>query len=143
MHKRWSFPLRISSANLTKSVGKCRFGHIYWRNLYWKTLFFVQCTVKFVFIDCRVKDYWSLVKLICRPIPFVSYQGFLKKQKKRSETRLRASFSALFLKKDNSLLIFYYLTEFYCLVVFTSGDTGQYVHCNCLLAMLWRHKLWN
>ena len=29
--KRWSFPLRISSVNVTKSAGNCRFGHIYWR----------------------------------------------------------------------------------------------------------------
>ena len=30
--KKWSFPLRISSVNATKSAGKYRFGHIYWRN---------------------------------------------------------------------------------------------------------------
>ena len=40
-HKKWSFPLSISSVNLTKSAGNCRFGHIYWRNLQWKTSFFV------------------------------------------------------------------------------------------------------
>ena len=28
LHKKWSFPLRISSLNMTKSA----FGHIYWRN---------------------------------------------------------------------------------------------------------------
>ena len=32
LHKKWSFPLRISSVNVTKSAGKCGFGHIYWRN---------------------------------------------------------------------------------------------------------------
>ena len=32
LHKKWSFPLRISSVNVTKSAGKCRFSHIYWRN---------------------------------------------------------------------------------------------------------------
>ena len=32
LHKKWSFLLRISSANVTKSVGNCGFGHIYWRN---------------------------------------------------------------------------------------------------------------
>ena len=31
--KRWSFSLRISSANLTKSAGNCRFDHIYWRKI--------------------------------------------------------------------------------------------------------------
>ena len=32
LHKKWSFPLRISSLNVTKSAGNCGFGHIYWRN---------------------------------------------------------------------------------------------------------------
>ena len=27
--KKWSFPLRISAVNVTKSAGNCRFGHIY------------------------------------------------------------------------------------------------------------------
>ena len=42
LNKIWSFPLRISAVNVTKSVGNCEFGHIYWRNLYWKTSFFVK-----------------------------------------------------------------------------------------------------
>ena len=33
LQKTWSFPLRISSVNVTKSGGNCRFCHIYWRNL--------------------------------------------------------------------------------------------------------------
>ena len=32
LHKKWSFPLRISSVNVTKFAGNYRFGHIYWRN---------------------------------------------------------------------------------------------------------------
>ena len=44
LHKKWSFPLRISSVNVTKSAANCGFGHIYWRNPQWKTSFFVQCT---------------------------------------------------------------------------------------------------
>ena len=35
-----TFPLRISSVNVTKSVVSRGFGHIYWRNPKWKTLFF-------------------------------------------------------------------------------------------------------
>ena len=31
LHKKWSFQLRISSVNVTKSAGNCGFGHIYWR----------------------------------------------------------------------------------------------------------------
>ena len=32
LHKKWSFPSRVSSVNVTKSAGNCEFGHIYWRN---------------------------------------------------------------------------------------------------------------
>ena len=38
--KQWNFPLRISSLNVTKFVYSCKFGHIYWKNLWWKTSFF-------------------------------------------------------------------------------------------------------
>ena len=31
LHKKWCFPLRISSVNVTKPEGNCGFGHIYWR----------------------------------------------------------------------------------------------------------------
>ena len=30
LHKKWSFPLRISSVNVTKSAGDCGLGYIYW-----------------------------------------------------------------------------------------------------------------
>ena len=30
--KKWSFPLRVSSVNVTRFAGICGFGHIYWRN---------------------------------------------------------------------------------------------------------------
>ena len=43
LHKEWSFPLRISSVNVTKSLRNCGFGHIYWRNPKRKnSFFFVQ-----------------------------------------------------------------------------------------------------
>ena len=32
LHKKWSFPLRISSVNVTKSSRNCWFGRIYWWN---------------------------------------------------------------------------------------------------------------
>ena len=31
LHKKWSFPWSIASVNVTKYVGNCGFGHIYWR----------------------------------------------------------------------------------------------------------------
>ena len=40
MDKKGSFPLRISSINVTKCAVSCGFGHIYWRNPQWKTSFF-------------------------------------------------------------------------------------------------------
>ena len=58
LHKRWSFTLRISSVNVTKSAGNCGFGHIYRRNFLWKTSFFVQCMFRNTF------DYmWNIWKL--------------------------------------------------------------------------------
>ena len=42
LHKKWSFPCRISSVNVTKSAVFCGFGHIYWRKPSWKTSFFLQ-----------------------------------------------------------------------------------------------------
>ena len=46
-HKKWSFPSRISSVNLTKSTVNCWFCHICWRNPYWRTSIFVQCRIKY------------------------------------------------------------------------------------------------
>ena len=33
LHKKWSFPLRVSSVNVTKSAVSCEFGHVYWKIL--------------------------------------------------------------------------------------------------------------
>ena len=41
--QKWSFLLRISSKNVSKSAVSCGFGHIYWRNPSRKTSFF--CSV--------------------------------------------------------------------------------------------------
>ena len=45
LHKKWSFPLRIFLVNVIKCAVSCGFGHIYWRNTWWKTSFFVQCNL--------------------------------------------------------------------------------------------------
>ena len=83
----------------------------------------------------------NILKLSCRPIDFTSYKAFLK-HKKRPETSLPASFSAWFLKKNTFLVMFHYLTKIHCLVAFTSFYIGEHVHCNCLLARLWRQTFW-
>ena len=69
-------------------------------------------------------------------------KAFLK-SKRRFETSFPASFSAWFLKKNISFVIFYLLIKFPCLVVFNSRDIAQYVYCNCLLTRLWCHKFQN
>ena len=43
LHKKWSFTLRISAVNVTKSAENCGFGPNYWRNPYWETSFFAEC----------------------------------------------------------------------------------------------------
>ena len=98
--------------------------------------------VQFAFIVCQVEDYRNILKLSCWLLAFTSYKAFLK-NKKASGTSLPASFSAWFLKKNISLVIFYYLNKFCCLVAFTSWDTGQCAYYNCLLTRLWRHKFGN
>ena len=54
LHKKWSFPLNISSVNVTKSAVFRGFVHIYWRSPSWKTSFFVQCYSKFLSFSQRV-----------------------------------------------------------------------------------------
>ena len=56
LHKRPSFPLKISSVNVTKSAENCGFGHISWRNLERKTSRFGQLCQPFIeekYANCR------------------------------------------------------------------------------------------
>ena len=95
------------------------------------------------FIVCQVENYRKWLELSCWPLAVTSYnKGFLK-NRKGSWTSLPALFSAWFSKENISVVIFYYLTKFQCLVAFNLWDIGQYVYCNCLLTMLWRQKFWN
>ena len=50
--------LMISSVNVTKSAVSCGFGHIYWRNPYWKTLF----------VQWYFHPLWLILLLICNNI---------------------------------------------------------------------------
>ena len=61
----------------------------------------------------------------------------------RSGSSLPVLFSTWFLKISISLVIFYKLINFHCLVAFTSWDIGQHMYFDCLLTRLWRHKFWN
>ena len=104
----------------------------------------VQSFIQFVFIVCQVECYRNILKLSCKPLAFTSYKAFLK-NKKRSETCFPDSFSAWFLKKKISFVIFYYLTKFHWLVgcFYTAWDIGQFVYFNCLLTRLWGNKFWS
>ena len=42
--------------------------------------------------------------------------------------------------EEKYFVIFYYLTKCNYLAAFTSWDIEQYVYCNCLLTILWRHN---
>ena len=62
LYKKWSFPLRISSVNVTKSAGNWGFGHIYWRNIYLKTSFSVQCQKANTIILCKQSEFTAKTK---------------------------------------------------------------------------------
>ena len=117
----------------------------YSETLFWKVKIdyisgsIVSGFIQFVFIVCQVDSYQNTLKLRFRSLGFASYKVFLR-NKRRSKTSLPSSFFAWFLKKNMSLVTFYKLTKFHCLIAFTSWDIGQYVYCNCLLIRLWRHK---
>ena len=83
---------------------------------------------------------WGLSKVIKTKGQTIYFLLLLEKNKKRSETSLPASFSAWFSKKNISIVIFYYLTKFWCLVVFNWWDNGQYVSCDSLLTRLWHQN---
>ena len=58
LHKKWSFPWRVSLVNVAKSAVFWGCGHIYWKNPYWKTSFFVQYLVcLFISSKCLRKQY--------------------------------------------------------------------------------------
>ena len=79
--------------------------------------------IYFVFV-CQFEDYQKWFKLSCRPVAFTSHKAFLK-NKKRSGTSLLTSFSAWFLKKNISAVIFSYLIKFQCLVAFNQLVTSK------------------
>ena len=63
----------------------------------------------------KIEGYRTILKLSCRPVACVSYKAF-SKNKKRFWNSFHASFSAWFLKKNISHVIFYKLTSFHCLI---------------------------
>ena len=102
------------------------------KNLNWAYIWINSIKfIQFVFVDCQVDDYRSILKLSCWPLVFVSNQApfFLKKEK---EVPLSYFLHDIW-RKNIYLVIFYYLTKFHCSVVFITWDIGQYMYCNFLL----------
>ena len=64
LHKKWSFASRISSVNVIKSAVFCGFGHIYWRNHWWKISFFVRCILWKRSKKSQNKDFFNKCKQI-------------------------------------------------------------------------------
>ena len=86
----------------------------------------IQSFIQLVFTVYQLEDYQNILKLSCKPLAFTSFKAF-PKTRKRSVTSLSAPFSERFLKKNISLIIFYYLTKFHCLIAFSSRDIAQYL----------------
>ena len=129
--------------NHTQSVVEKLFPDPFLKNQNWAYLWIKILKFYIFFFVCQVEDYRKWLELSCWPLVVTSYnKGFLK-NRKGSWTSLPALFSAWFSKENISVVIFYYLTKFQCLVAFNLWDIGQYVYCNCLLTMLWRQKFWN
>ena len=81
-------------------------------------------------------NYQNVLTLRGWPLTFTSYKSFSKKTRKMFGTSLSASFSAWFLEKNISQVIFYQLTKFHCRIVFTSWHIALYVHCSYLFPSL-------
>ena len=63
--------------------------------------------------------------------------------KKVSGTSFPTTFYVWFFKKNISHVTFYSLTKYHCLDAFTFCDIEQYVYCNYLQLIMWRHKFLN
>ena len=78
--------------------------------------------------------------------PFISSDTSLMRDlkliSKFMTPQARKEISTLHMLPNVSHVAFYWLTKFHHLVVITSWDIGQYVHCNCLFPRFWRHKFW-
>ena len=97
-----------------------------------------------VYFYCMLSLSWGISKYIEIKLQityfYFIYSSFKNKKKSGSSP---ASLTVWFLKKNISLVIFYYLTKCEYLVAMTSWDIEQYVYCNYLLTRLWRYKFWN
>ena len=113
------------------------------KNLNWAYIWINNIKfIQFVFVDCQVDDYRSILKLSCWPLVFVSNQAFfLKKKKKRGAPVL---FSAWYLKKKYLpcyILLPDQISLFSCL--YYVRYWAIYVLQFFVNISLWRLKFWN
>ena len=124
----------LTNIFLERSYTKCG-GEIIPRPFFKKSKLSLRMNIIKFYIFCfYCLPSWGLSKVIETKLHITCIylkQSFLK-NKKRSGTGTRASFSVWFLKKNISLVMFFYLTKFQCVVAC----------CNSLLTRLWRNKFW-
>ena len=118
-YKKWSFSLGISSVYMNKSEGNCGFGHIYWRNPWWRTSFFVQwikiiCNASFVFKmkSCVLNKFSSSVEQSVSIIDYFAQASLTKFctanifRIKRADIKNMKSFSRFMVKYSIQTLQF-------------------------------------
>ena len=109
LHKKWSYPLRISSVNLTKSAANSGFGHIYWRNLNGKLRFLCRVLFSFSFyfyLYIHTHLSMEMCMWLCEYVPVwlsecasVSFKTIQRFSKNHNSSNLRES---LFSDKDQN-----------------------------------------
>ena len=102
LHKKWSFPLRIFSVNVTNSKGNCGFGHIYWRNPQWKTSFFVQCQIQINNQAIKKDEYVRFFGCITRGI-FVMEKRHIKSIENKVSKNIDVLYKAHHFEDQNFL----------------------------------------
>ena len=71
--KKWSFPLKVFSVNVTKSAGNCGFRHIYWEVHNWKLQFFWSVVISMISVKLLYSDFTSLWRWHWSSLSLVSF----------------------------------------------------------------------
>ena len=83
LHKKWSFPLKISSVNVTKSAGNCEFGQNLSLDLHDVSIFWLKSdksstlSLNFSGTCLKLRDQpWRFKYFQCRNIIWIELTGF-------------------------------------------------------------------
>ena len=77
LHEKWSFPLRISSANETKTAGNCGFGHVYWKVFNGKLYFLCSDASVILLLVLRVTQSLRMIHSNCSQFFEINRQIYL------------------------------------------------------------------